>query len=347
MEELTDGNLNGSQIAGFLVGLNAKGFSPREIAGAASVLRRKKTPLPLAQPLLDTCGTGGDGLRTFNISSMAALVAAACGARVAKHGNRAVSSASGSADFYSALGITIDLAPAAAAELLERTGFTFLFAPLYHPAMRHAAQVRRELGMKTIMNLVGPLSNPAEAGSRLIGVFAEALCRPVAEAARLLGVERAMVVHGLDGEDEISVTGPTRIVELREGQLREYLIDPAQFALEPYPIEALQVGSVEDNAAIARSLLEGDTDPEAGGRVAAEGTAAGNTAAIREAVLLNAGAALYVYGLAETVEAGYQAAREALDQGRVRETLARIASESRALAAAASPPAGGSVGVPA
>ena len=347
MEELTDGNLNGSQIAGFLVGLNAKGFSPREIAGAASVLRRKKTPLPLAQPLLDTCGTGGDGLRTFNISSMAALVAAACGARVAKHGNRAVSSASGSADFYSALGITIDLAPAAAAELLERTGFTFLFAPLYHPAMRHAAQVRRELGMKTIMNLVGPLSNPAEAGSRLIGVFAEALCRPVAEAARLLGVERAMVVHGLDGEDEISVTGPTRIVELREGQLREYLIDPAQFALEPYPIEALQVGSVEDNAAIARSLLEGDTDPEAGGRVAAEGTAVGNTAAIREAILLNAGAALYVYGLAETVEAGYQAAREALDQGRVRETLARIVGESRALAAAASPPAGGSVGVPA
>jgi len=325
MEELTDGNLNGSQIAGFLVGLNAKGFSPREIAGAASVLRRKKTPFPASQPLLDTCGTGGDGIGTFNISSLAALAAAACGARVAKHGNRAVSSTSGSADFFRGLGVAIDLPPAAAAELLARTGFAFLFAPLYHPAMRHAAQVRRELGMKTIMNLVGPLSNPAEASCQLIGVFSEGLCQPVAEAARLLGVERAMVVHGLDGEDEISVTGPTRVVELKGGEILEYLFDPAHLGLPPYPLEALQVAAVEDNVRVARQILDGEAGLEK------TASRPGALSAIRDAAALNAGAALYVYGLAESVEAGYRTAAHALDGGAARETLARIVAESRAL----------------
>jgi anthranilate synthase/phosphoribosyltransferase len=293
--------------------------------------------------VLDTCGTGGDGIGTFNISSLAAVVAAACGARVAKHGNRAVSSTSGSADFFRTLGLPIDLRPEAAAELLERTGFAFLFAPMYHPAMKHAAQVRRELGMKTIMNLVGPLSNPAEATSQLIGVFAEGLCRPVAEAARLLGVQRAMVVHGLDGEDEVSVTGPTRVVELRDGEITEYLIDPAQFGIDPYPIEALQVASVEDNAAVARRLLE--SNPSGGRTVRGGGTAGGpdehgsesegaadRLAAIRDAVAINAGAALYVYGLAETIEAGFLSASQALANGAVRETLERIITEGRALA---------------
>jgi anthranilate synthase/phosphoribosyltransferase len=316
MEELTDGNLNGSQIAGFLVGLNAKGFTARELAGAVSVLKRKKTRLPAAPPVLDTCGTGGDGIGTFNISSLAAVAAAACGARVAKHGNRAVSSSSGSADFFRALGLAVDLPPPAAATMLERTGFAFLFAPLYHPAMRHAAQVRRELAMKTIMNLVGPLANPAEASLQLIGVFSENLCRIVAEAARLLGLERAMVVHGLDGQDEISVTAPTRIVLLERGELREFLFDLGQAGLEPYALEELQVGSAEDNAAIAREVLAGG----------------GGHPAIRDAVLLNAGAALALYGLAGGIEEGYRRARAALEAGTVREKLEQVVAASRELA---------------
>jgi anthranilate synthase/phosphoribosyltransferase len=323
MEELTDGNLNGSQIAGFLVGLNAKGFSPREIAGAVSVLRRKKTPFRAEGPLLDTCGTGGDGIGTFNISSLAALVAAACGARVAKHGNRAVSSASGSADFYKALGLPTELPPERAERLLEATGFVFLFAPLYHPAMRHAGQVRRELGMKTIMNLIGPLANPAGARFQLIGVFAEGLCRPVAEAAGMLGIERAMVVHGLDGQDEISVTGPTRVVTLEEGVIRESLFEPSALGLEAYPLEALQVGTVEDNARIARGLLGGGQEP----------------AAIRHAVLLNAGAALAVAGLAGGIEEGYRRAREALEGGEVGAKLRQILAAARELEAAGAPAA--------
>jgi anthranilate synthase/phosphoribosyltransferase len=326
MEELTDGNLNGSQIAGFLVGLNAKGYSPREIAGAASVLRRKKTPFPADGPLLDTCGTGGDGIGTFNISSLAAVTAAACGARVAKHGNRAVSSSSGSADFFRALGVPTELEPAAAAELLAETGFAFLFAPQYHPAMRHAAQVRRELGMKTILNLAGPLANPAEARFQLLGVFAEGLCRPVAEAARLLGVERAMVVHGLDGQDEISVTGPTRVVSLEGGEVRESLFEPSSLGLPEHPLEALRVGTAEENAAVARRLLAGERAPEA----------------IRDAVLLNSGAALAVAGLASGIEEGYRKARAALEEGRVRDKLERIAAVGRELAgrAAAAQPLG-------
>jgi anthranilate synthase/phosphoribosyltransferase len=317
MEELTDGNLNGSQIAGFLVGLNAKGFTARELAGAVSVLGRKKTPLRVSPPVLDTCGTGGDGIGTFNISSLAAVAAAACGARVAKHGNRAVSSSSGSADFFRALGLAIELPPPAAAELLERTGFAFLFAPLYHPAMRHAAQVRRELAMKTIMNLVGPLANPAGARLQLIGVFAEGLCRTVAEAARLLGLERVMVVHGLDGQDEISVTAPTRIVLLEQGELREFLFDPGQAGLRPYALEELQVGSAEENAAIAREVLAGGAEHPA----------------IRDAVLLNAGAALTLYGLAGGIEEGYRQARAALEAGAAKEKLEQIVACSRELAA--------------
>jgi len=315
MEELTDGNLNGSQIAGFLVGLNAKGYSPREIAGAVSVLRRKKTPFPAAGPLLDTCGTGGDGIGTFNISSLAALTAAACGARVAKHGNRAVSSSSGSADFFRALGVPTELAPDRAAALLDATGFAFLFAPQYHPAMRHAAQVRRELGMKTILNLAGPLANPAEARFQLLGVFAEGLCRPVAEAARILGVERAMIVHGLDGQDEISVTGATRIVSLEGGEVRESLFEPASLGLPEHPLEALRVGTAEENAAVALRLMAGEEEP----------------AAIRDAVLLNAGAALAVAGLAGGIEEGYQLARAALSEGRVRDKLAQIVAVGREL----------------
>ncbi len=308
MSELTEGNLSSSNIAGFLVALNAKGITPEEIAGCAAVLQHKRVPLEVSSPVLDTCGTGGDGLGTFNISSFAALIAASCGAVVAKHGNRAVSSLSGSADFYKELGIPIDLKPAESAKLIESSGFAFLFAPIYHGAMRHAGQVRRELGIKTIMNLLGPLANPAGAQYQVIGVFDERFCVTVARAASLLGLKRVMVVHGADGLDEISVTGPTRIVTIDEtGQMRDEQFDPKSLGIEGYSVEELRGGSAQDNARVALELLEG-TGP----------------VAVREAVLVNAGAALTVYGIAETIGDGYRLAREALETGNVKRKLASI-----------------------
>lgn len=311
MEELTEGGLTDAQIAGFLVALNAKGIATEEISGCVSVLQRKRTPLPVDNAVLDTCGTGGDGLHTFNISSLTALVAAACGARVAKHGNRAVSSASGSADFYRELGMNIDLSPERAARVLDETGFVFLFAPRYHGAMRFAAPARTQLGIKTIMNLLGPLANPAGARYQLIGVFAERFLRPVAEAAARLGIEHGMVVHGTDGQDEISVCGPTRGIEFRSTDGRvafeEFELTPEELGLSRYPIAELQGGSAADNAVIAREVLSG------GGRPA-----------VRAAVAANAGAALYLYGIADSVRAGVVLALEVLDNGAAAETLQQV-----------------------
>lgn len=216
MTELTEGGLNNSRIAAFLTALNSKGITGAEIAGCASVLHKKRIRIELSFPVLDTCGTGGDGLGTFNISSFAALIAATCGAAVAKHGNKAVSSLSGSSEFYSELGIEIGHTPINTKKMLEDTGFAFLFAPIYHEAMKYAAPVRRELGMKTIMNLLGPLVNPAGTEYQIIGVYSDEFCLPVAEAARMLGLKKAAIVHGFDGLDEISVTGPSRIILLKE-----------------------------------------------------------------------------------------------------------------------------------
>ncbi|TVQ29353.1 MAG: anthranilate phosphoribosyltransferase, partial [Spirochaetaceae bacterium] len=214
MEELTEGNLSSAQIAAVLTAIATRGPKPQEIAGCASVLQRKRVPIRIDRPVLDTCGTGGDGLGTFNISSLSALAAAACGATVAKHGNRAVSSKSGSAEFYAALGIRTDLPPRSTERLIAENGFGFLFAPIYHGAMRHAAAPRRELGIKTMMNLLGPLVNPAGAQFQLIGVYARDYVPVVAEAAHLLGIKRVMVVHGSDGIDEISVSAPTYAVTI-------------------------------------------------------------------------------------------------------------------------------------
>lgn len=301
MEEVTEGNLTAAQIAGFLVALNARGIAAEEIAGCASVLQRKRVPVTVSRPVLDTCGTGGDGLGTFNISSMAALVASACGAAVAKHGNRAVSSRSGSADFYRALGLPVDLARPEAEALIEQHGFAFLFAPLYHGAMKHAAVPRRELGIKTIFNLLGPLVNPAGAQFQLIGVYDRAFCRPVAEAAAALGVKRGMVVHGLDGIDEISISAPSMVVHFDEsGITAEEELDPAALGIGPHRLEDLAGGDADDNAAIARELLSGGGPP-----------------AVRDAVLLNAAAALVVYGIAKDLADGLQRTREALSGGAV------------------------------
>ncbi len=316
MEELTDGNLTPAQIAGFLTAIAARGPRPEEIAGCASVLQRKRTPVSISRPVLDTCGTGGDGLGTFNISSLSALVAAACGATVAKHGNRAVSSRSGSADFYRELGIQIDLPPGYTEELIEKHNFGFLFAPIYHGAMRHAAVPRRELGVKTIMNLLGPLVNPAGASYQLIGVYAEQYAPIVAEAAHLLGIERVMVVHGSDGIDEISISAPTRAVTVNKaGALEERQLTPEEFGITGHSLGDLKGGNPAENAEMARELLAG------GGR-----------AAIRDAVIVNAAAALSLYGTVESLADGVERTRAAIADGTAARFVAEIVDASRDLA---------------
>ncbi len=319
MEEVTEGNLSPAQIAGFLVAINARGISSEEITGCASVLQRKRVPVTTERPVLDTCGTGGDGLGTFNISSMAALVAAACGAVVAKHGNRAVSSHSGSADFYRELGIAVDLSREQAEALIAQHGFAFLFAPLFHGAMKHAAVPRRELGIKTIFNLLGPLVNPAGAQYQIIGVYDRAFCRPVAEAAVALGTQRGMVVHGLDGIDELSVSAPSLVVRFdHSGIIAEEELDPVTLGITGYRLEDLSGGDAQANAAMAREMLAG------GGR-----------AAVRDAVLLNAAAALEVYGVADSIAAGLALAREALASGAVAAKVEAIIEAGHGAAPAA------------
>jgi len=312
MEQLTEGELTEAQIAGFLTALRSKEITCDEIAGFASVLKKRKKRVSSSLPLLDTCGTGGDGKGSFNISSLAALVASACGARVAKHGNRGISSRSGSADFFSHLGIPIDLEPEQASELLSRCGFTFLFAPLYHESMKHAAKVRRELGIKTVMNLLGPLVNPAEADHQLIGVYDQKLCVPMAQAAVKLGVTRVMVVHSEDGFDEISVCAPTRIVEMdNHSGLREYTFYSEKTGIPLFSQNELSGDSAQENARRSLEIIE---NPEG--------------CALTEAVLLNAGAGLYVYGVCSSIEEGYHLAKEALKQGKVKEKMQEVRRES-------------------
>jgi anthranilate synthase/phosphoribosyltransferase len=327
MEELTEGNLSAAQIAGFLVAIATRGPTPEEIAGCAGVLQKKRTPIRINRPVLDTCGTGGDGLGTFNISSFSALVAAACGATVAKHGNRAVSSKSGSADFYREIGLAVDLPPAKTERLIEETGFGFLFAPIYHGAMRHAAVPRRELGIKTLMNLLGPLVNPAGASYQLIGVYSNDYVETVARAAHLLGIKRVMVVHGSDGIDELSVSAPSRAVSVNEdGTLDERIINPEEFGMVGHSLSDLAGGDAADNAAIARDLLAGRGSP-----------------AIRDSVTLNAAAALMLYGTADDIGGGVDLARAALADGTVSSYVDSVVARSKALAdevATAEPPSG-------
>ena len=305
MDELTEGALSPVFISAVLTGLNCKGAAAAEIAGCASVLKRKKTGINAERPLLDTCGTGGDGMHSFNISSFAALIASACGAKVAKHGNRAVSSKSGSADFYSELGIRYKLTPAQSEQLLNENGFAFLFAPLYHGAMRHAGPVRQELGVKTIMNLLGPLVNPAEADCQLIGVYDRELCPVMAEAARLTGVKRVMVVHSDDGLDEISPAASSRVYMIDEnGDVNDFVFNPADAGFTGYRTEDLGGGSARQNASAAMALLSG-----------------GGNDTVRAACILNAGAALMAAGISSSIEEGCESARDALDSGRVSEKI--------------------------
>jgi len=320
MDELTEGNMMESQIAAFLIAFNMKGISPAEIVGCASTLREKQTSIELTIPVIDTCGTGGDGLHTFNISSLTALTAAACGAAVAKHGNRAVSSRSGSADFYSELGIPIDLSPDHTRELIEKSGFGFLFAPLFHGAMKHAAPVRRQLGVKTIMNLLGPLVNPARAEYQLLGISDPRYCLTIARSAKMLGCERVMVVHGMDGQDELSVSSPSRIVYIDEhDRVEDFEFDPGSIGIPRYTLEDISGGTPRENALAAEELLSGGGSP-----------------ALRAAVALNCGAVLYLYGISSSIGEGYRAASEALASGivgakvqEIRDTAAAILKSAR------------------
>jgi anthranilate synthase/phosphoribosyltransferase len=319
MDELTDGRLTDVQIAGVLVSLTASLVTPETLAGFATVLRRKKRPFASDRKVLDTCGTGGDGLGTFNISSLAAVVAASCGVAVAKHGNRGASSPVGSADFFRELGVAVDAPAARQEQMLRDAGFCFLFAPAYHGAMRHAARARSELGIRTAMNLVGPLSNPADASWQVIGVYDAQFCGPVAEAAHLLGVRRVMAVHGEDGQDEISVSSRTLVVEVDEsGQRRDYTLSPEEFGVRRYPVEELRGGTAAQNARTAEEVLAGGGPP-----------------AIREAVLLNTAAALYISGGARNIGEGYLKARSSLQSGAARDKLEQIRALSRGAAEAA------------
>ncbi|MFQ3621092.1 MAG: bifunctional anthranilate synthase component II/anthranilate phosphoribosyltransferase [Spirochaetales bacterium] len=312
MEELTEGTLTPAQIAAFLVALTAKGVTGEEIAGCASVLQRKRKKVEIDLPLLDTCGTGGDGVGSFNISSFAALIASAASVPVAKHGNRAISSKSGSADFFKALGIPIELSLEQAKESLQKHCFAFLFAPLYHQAMRYAAPVRRDIGIKTIMNLLGPLVNPAGAQYQLLGVYDGALARPMAKAAALLGIKRALVVHGMDGLDEISVCAPSLLVWINEdGSLREETFDPQEMGIPRFPETELLGSDAEGNAEVALELAEG-RGPEA----------------LKQAVLLNAGAAFTIYGRTATLAEGYRLAQRTLESGAVKEQIQRLRATS-------------------
>jgi anthranilate phosphoribosyltransferase len=311
---LMTGNVPASQAGALLSALRVRGETGGEILGFARALREHASPFPRAgDGLLDTCGTGGDGLGTFNVSTLAGIVAAACGASVAKHGNRAVSSRCGSADILEALGVRIDGAPAVAARCVDESGFGFLFAPHYHPMLRNLAALRRELGFRSIFNLVGPLANPAGARRQVIGVPTRAYLRPVAEALHALGVERAFVVHGDDGSDEISVVAPTSVVEVRPEGLFTHTFHPEDAGLRVCRPEDLLGSDAAGNAEIAIRILDGETG------------------APQAFVLMNAAGALIVSGRATSLREGADMAREALLSGRARtvlDTLRRLTGET-------------------
>lgn len=296
-------------IAGLLMGLRAKGETAEEVAGAATALREAMIPVraTVGTPLVDTCGTGGGGVSTFNISTAAALVVAAAGARVPKHGNRSYTSRCGSADVLEALGVEIGAGPEAAARTLDAVGMVFLFAPNYHPAMRHVGPTRRELGVATIMNLVGPLANPAGVTRQVIGVADRPKAPVMADALLRLGAEHALVVHGEIGMDEISPTGTTAVWEVRGGEVRTWTIDPEELGLGWERLEDLAGGEPAENARRIEALLGGAADEAA-----------------RRAVLLNAGAAIYVAGLAPTYRASVERAADGLASGAALGILSRL-----------------------
>ena len=320
MAEIMDGRATPAQIAGLLIALAMKGERPAEIVGLAQTMRGRAARLskPFA-PVFDTCGTGGDRSHTFNVSTVSALVVAACGVRVAKHGNRSVSSRCGSADLFEALGVQIGAPPAVVERCLEQGGIAFFLAPTFHPSMRHAAVTRKELGVRTAFNLLGPLTNPAGAARQLVGVPRPELTELVARSLGLLGSQRAWVVHGADGLDEISTTGYTKVSEWHGNTVNTFYLHPSDVRLRKAPAHELVGGNAEDNARIARDVL------------------AGRAGAPRDIVLLNAGASLFIAGAAPTLPRGLAMAADAIDTGRAAamlDTLVRLSNPAAETATA-------------
>ncbi|HEX7054197.1 MAG TPA: anthranilate phosphoribosyltransferase [Burkholderiales bacterium] len=319
MRQIMRGELTPAQIAGFIIGLRVKKETIGEIAAAAQVMRELATPVEVADErhLVDTCGTGGDSAHTFNISTCAAFVAAAAGAKVAKHMGRSVSSSSGSAEVLEALGAHIALTPQHTAESLRRLGLGFMFAPAHHAAMKYAAPVRKELGVRTIFNILGPLTNPAGAKSQVMGVFHPDLVGIQVRVLQRLGSRHVMVVYGIDGLDEISISGETMVGELVNGEVNEYNIHPSQFGLELYDRRAIQVTSVEESKAMIQAVLDNQPGPA------------------HNIVSLNAGAAIYVAGLAPSLRAGVERASQAIKSGAAKQKLDEFVAFTRQMKSAA------------
>jgi anthranilate phosphoribosyltransferase len=312
MEEIMSGEATPAQLAAFLTALRLKGETVDEIAGMARVMRAKACRVDCRGALLDTCGTGGDASGTFNVSTAAAFVAAAAGARVAKHGNRAMSSRCGSADVLEALGAKIDLSPEQAAACLEQTGFCFMFAPRFHPAMRFAAGPRREIGIRTVFNILGPLCNPAGATRQVLGVADGSLGDKMAQVLARLGCERAIIVHGEDGLDELSPSGTSRVWEIRDSAVERYCVSPKDAGLAHHPLRSVSGGTPDDNARMLRSVLGGERG------------------ALRDFTLLNAAAGLLACGLAGDLAGGVARAADAIDSGGALAKLDRFIEVSNA-----------------
>jgi len=313
MRQIMSGEVSPVMIAAIITGLRVKKETIGEIAAAAQVMRELSTHVEIDDEngrLVDTCGTGGDGAHSFNISTAAAFVAAAAGAKIAKHGGRSVSSQSGSADVLEALGVNINLTPAHTVRIIEQVGFGFMFAPNYHSAMKHAAPVRREMGIRTLFNILGPLTNPAGAKQQVMGVFHPDLVGIQARVLQRLGSRRVMVVHGEDGLDEITIAGHTLVAELKDGEVREYTVHPSQFGLNTASLADISVANVEES----KTMLLGVLDNQAG--------------AARDIVLMNAGATIYVAGLSDTLENGVKKAAEMIASGAAKAKLAELVRAS-------------------
>ena len=313
MEEIMSGEATPAQFGAFVIALRLKGETVDEIAGMARVMREKAHRVHIEGALLDTCGTGGDARGTFNVSTAAAFVAAGAGARVAKHGNRAMTSRCGSADVLEALGARIDLAPEQVKACLEETGVGFMFAPSFHPAMKFAAGPRREIGVRTVFNILGPLTNPAGACCQVLGVADPSLADTMAQVLARLGSRRALVVHGRDGLDEMSISGPTLVCELAGGEVRRYEVTPQEVGLAPSDAASVAGGTPEENAATLREVLAGRSGP------------------LRDIVLLNAAAGLVAFERASTLAEGVALAAEAVDSGAARQRLERFVEMTNSL----------------
>jgi anthranilate phosphoribosyltransferase len=311
MRTIMTGEATPAQIGGFLIGLRMKGETVDEIAAAASVMRELATHVDVkAEHMVDTCGTGGDGASTFNISTTSAFVVAAAGGSVAKHGNRSVSSKSGSADVLEAAGVNLQLTPEQVAQCIEQVGVGFMFAPAHHSAMKHAIGPRKEMGVRTIFNVLGPLTNPAGAPNQVLGVYSEQWLEPLAEVLGKLGSQHVLVVHAEYGMDEISIGSPTRVAELKDGKVTTYTITPEQFGIKRGEVAKLAVSNVQDSLALIKAVLNNEAGPA------------------KDIVVLNAGAAIYVAGLAESLEAGIKQADDTIASGKAAEKLEALVNLS-------------------